>query len=69
MGNEGAIKTSSRKHIHLYHVGNDRYSEATSRYYKQDKDVEDDVEIQAYLNEVSLSGNWRKGRHWKGNKR
>ncbi|KAJ7388259.1 hypothetical protein OS493_038908, partial [Desmophyllum pertusum] len=30
-------------------------------YYKQDKDVEDDVEIQAYLNEVSLSGTGENG--------
>ena len=26
------------------------------RYYKRDKDVTEDVELQAYLNEVSLDG-------------
>ena len=31
------------------------------RYYKQDKDVEEDVEIQAFLNEVSLSGTGPNG--------
>ncbi|KAJ7340313.1 hypothetical protein OS493_003046 [Desmophyllum pertusum] len=30
-------------------------------YYKQDKDVEEDVEIQAFLNEVSLSGTGPNG--------
>ena len=28
----------------------------TFRYYKTDTDVKDDVELQAYLNEVSLNG-------------
>ena len=31
------------------------------RYYKRDKDVKDDVELQAYLNEVSLSGTGPNG--------
>ena len=31
------------------------------RYYKQDKDVKDDVELQAFLNEVSLSGTGPNG--------
>ena len=31
------------------------------RYYKRDKDVKDDVELQAYLNEVSLNGTGPNG--------
>ena len=32
-----------------------------SRYYKEDKDVTEDVELQAYLNEVSLNGTGPNG--------
>jgi len=32
-----------------------------SRYYKEDKDVREDVELQAYLNEVSLDGTGQNG--------
>ena len=32
-----------------------------SRYYKEDKDVKEDVELQAYLNEVSLDGTGPNG--------
>ena len=32
-----------------------------SRYYKEDKDVKEDVELQAYLNEVSLNGTGPNG--------
>ena len=31
------------------------------RYYKDDKDVKDDVELQAYLNEISLDGTGPNG--------
>ena len=32
-----------------------------SRYYKEDKDVKEDVELQAYLNELSLDGTGPNG--------
>lgn len=32
-----------------------------SRYYEEDKDVKEDVELQAYLNEVSLKGTGPNG--------
>ena len=32
-----------------------------SRYYKEDKEVTEDVELQAYLNEVSLDGTGPNG--------
>jgi len=32
-----------------------------SRYYKEDEDVTEDVELQAYLNEVSLNGTGPNG--------
>ena len=32
-----------------------------SRYYKEDKDVTEDVELQAYVNEVSLNGSGPNG--------
>ena len=31
------------------------------RYYKEDKDVKEDVELQAYFNEVSLNGTGPNG--------
>ena len=31
------------------------------RYYKENKDVKEDVELQAYLNEVSLNGTGPNG--------
>ena len=31
------------------------------RYYKQDKDVQKDAELQAYLNELSLDGTGPNG--------
>lgn len=32
-----------------------------SRYYKEDQDVKEDLELQAYLNEVSLDGTGPNG--------
>ena len=32
-----------------------------SRYYKEDKDVKEDVDFQAYLNELSLDGTGPNG--------
>ena len=31
------------------------------RYYKEDKDVQEDKELQAYLNELSLNGTGENG--------
>ena len=36
-------------------------SKIVSRYYKEDKDVKEDVELQAYLNELSLDGTGPNG--------